>query len=108
MDTISELYEMHVYTMGTRSYANAICNALDPSGKWFGERVLTRNESGSKLTCTIGDILASNVCVGERLKSLKRLFPSDQSMVVIIDDRADIWNWSPHLVKVIPCATFCS
>ena len=48
----------------------------------------------------------TRTCVGERLKSLKRLFPSDQSMVVIIDDRADIWNWSPHLVKVIPCATF--
>jgi len=50
----------------------------------------------------------TRACVGERLKSLKRLFPSDQSMVVIIDDRADIWNWSPHLVKVIPCATLCS
>lgn len=36
-------------------------------------------------------------------KSLERLFPVDQSMVVIIDDRADIWDWSPHLVKVVPC-----
>ena len=24
-------------------------------------------------------------------------------MVVIIDDRADVWEWSPNLVKVIPC-----
>lgn len=47
----------------------------------------------------------TRLSLGERLKSLKRLFPSDQSMVVIIDDRADIWNWSPHLVKVIPCTT---
>ena len=66
MDTISELYEMHVYTMGTRTYANAICNALDPSGKWFGERVLTRNESGSKLTYTVCDVLTSNVYVCRR------------------------------------------
>jgi len=36
-------------------------------------------------------------------KSLQRLFPTDQSMVVIIDDRADVWEWSPNLVKVIPC-----
>ena len=64
MDKISELYEMHVYTMGTRSYANAICKALDPSGKWFGERVLTRNESGSKFTCTVRDVLRSNACMG--------------------------------------------
>lgn len=36
-------------------------------------------------------------------KSLERLFPVDQSMVVVIDDRGDVWNWSPNLVKVIPC-----
>ena len=37
-------------------------------------------------------------------KSLQRLFPCDTSMVVIIDDRADVWEWSPNLIKVIPCA----
>lgn len=40
---------------------------------------------------------------GDRFKNLKRLFPSDQSMVAIIDDRADVWDWSPNLVKVIAC-----
>jgi RNA polymerase II subunit A-like phosphatase len=24
-------------------------------------------------------------------------------MVVIIDDRADVWEWSPNLIKVVPC-----
>lgn len=29
-------------------------------------------------------------------------------MVVIIDDRADVWEWSPNLIKVIPCGlTLC-
>lgn len=42
--------------------------------------------------------------LGLTQKSLQRLFPTDQSMVVIIDDRADVWEWSPNLVKVIPCA----
>jgi RNA polymerase II subunit A-like phosphatase len=27
-------------------------------------------------------------------------------MVVIIDDRADVWEWSPNLIKVIPCVYF--
>lgn len=36
-------------------------------------------------------------------KSLVRLFPHDQSMVVIIDDRSDVWGDSPNLVKVVPC-----
>jgi len=40
-------YEMHVYTMGTRAYAEEVCAAIDPDGKIFGGRVLSRDESGS-------------------------------------------------------------
>lgn len=36
-------------------------------------------------------------------KSLERLFPCETNMVVIIDDRADVWDGSPNLLKVIPC-----
>jgi RNA polymerase II subunit A-like phosphatase len=39
-------------------------------------------------------------------KSLKRLFPTDQSMVVVIDDRQDVWGDCPNLVKVVPCEAF--
>lgn len=27
-------------------------------------------------------------------------------MVVVIDDRADVWNWIPNLVKVVPYEFF--
>ena len=55
------------------------------------------------------DRLYSLNMLGLTQKSLQRLFPCDQSMVVIIDDRADVWEWSPNLVKVIPCkSTFHS
>ncbi|RPD82230.1 hypothetical protein L226DRAFT_556142 [Lentinus tigrinus ALCF2SS1-7] len=85
LETMATKYEMHVYTMGTRAYAEEVCAAIDPDGKIFGNRILSRDESGSLTQ-----------------KSLQRLFPCDQSMVVIIDDRADVWEWSPNLVKVIP------
>ncbi|GBE77556.1 RNA polymerase II subunit A C-terminal domain phosphatase [Sparassis crispa] len=85
LQTMATKYEMHVYTMGTRAYAEEVCAAIDPDGKIFGGRLLSRDESGSLTQ-----------------KSLQRLFPCDQSMVVIIDDRADVWEWSPNLVKVIP------
>ncbi|KAG5730615.1 RNA polymerase II subunit A C-terminal domain phosphatase [Termitomyces sp. T112] len=81
----AKMYEMHVYTMGTRAYAEEVCAAIDPDGKIFGGRLLSRDESGSLTQ-----------------KSLQRLFPCDTSMVVIIDDRADVWEWSPNLVKVVP------
>lgn len=44
---MSKLYEMHVYTAGSRSYANAVCKGIDPNGKYFSERILSRDESGS-------------------------------------------------------------
>ncbi|GAA5985321.1 hypothetical protein JCM11641_005393 [Rhodosporidiobolus odoratus] len=86
---ISRIYEMHVYTMGTRAYAKEVCKVIDPDGGLFGGRILSRDESGSMTR-----------------KSLQRLFPCDTNMVVIIDDRADVWDGSPHLVKTIPYEFF--
>ncbi|KAL7268033.1 CTD phosphatase Fcp1 [Rhizina undulata] len=85
LEKISKLYELHIYTMGTRAYAMAVKKIVDPEGKIFGERVLSRDESGSMTQ-----------------KSLHRLFPVDTKMVVIIDDRGDVWKWCENLVKVKP------
>ncbi|TIA82051.1 hypothetical protein E3P98_01697 [Wallemia ichthyophaga] len=86
---LNHLYELHVYTMGTKSYAAAVCQLIDPTGSLFSERILTRDDSGSFTS-----------------KSLLRLFPTDTSMCVIIDDRADVWSDSPNLVKCNPFEFF--
>ena len=39
---------MHVYTMGTRAYAEEVCAASDPGGVIFGGKILSRDESGSE------------------------------------------------------------
>lgn len=58
---------------------------------------------------SLSDLQASNAIVwadistGLSSKSLTRLFPTDQSMVVVIDDRSDVWDDCPNLVKVVPC-----
>lgn len=85
LDNISQLYELHIYTMGTRQYAKQIANIVDPQHKFFGDRILSRDESGSI-----------------SVKNLERLFPIDTKMVVIIDDRGDVWKWSANLVRVTP------
>lgn len=85
LQNVAELYELHIYTMGTRAYAQNIADIIDPTRKLFGDRILSRDESGS-LTA----------------KNLQRLFPVDTKMVVIIDDRGDVWRWSPNLIKVSP------
>ena len=48
LERLNGQYEMHVYTMGTRSYADAVCRLIDPEGRFFGDRILSRDESGSK------------------------------------------------------------
>ncbi|KAG2412191.1 hypothetical protein HFD88_009747 [Aspergillus terreus] len=85
LENVAELFELHIYTMGTRAYAQHIASIIDPDRKLFGDRILSRDESGS-LTA----------------KNLHRLFPVDTKMVVIIDDRGDVWRWSPNLIKVSP------
>jgi RNA polymerase II subunit A C-terminal domain phosphatase len=86
LSNVAEMYELHVYTMGTRAYAMNIAKIVDPDRKLFGDRIISRDENGSITT-----------------KSLARLFPVDTKMVVIIDDRADVWPKNrPNLIKVVP------
>ncbi|KAI9221447.1 hypothetical protein BC828DRAFT_380947 [Blastocladiella britannica] len=89
---IAKYYELHVYTMGSRTYADCIARIIDPDGLYLNDqRVLSRDESGSV-----------------HRKSLERLFPCDQSMVVAVDDRGDVWDWAPGLVRVRPYKYFQS
>ena len=85
LENVSKIYELHIYTMGTRAYAQHIANIIDPERKIFGDRILSRDESGSLVA-----------------KNLQRLFPVDTKMVVIIDDRGDVWKWNENLIKVTP------
>lgn len=83
---IAKLYELHVYTMGTRAYAMNIARIVDPDKKLFGDRIISRDENGNMTA-----------------KSLQRLFPVSTNMVVVIDDRADVWpNNRRNLIKVVP------
>ncbi|CAI4211690.1 unnamed protein product [Parascedosporium putredinis] len=86
LESMADMYEMHVYTMGTRAYAKKIAEIIDPDQKYFGNRVISRDENGNIVS-----------------KNLKRLFPVSTDMVAIIDDRSDVWPRNrPNLVKVTP------
>ena len=86
LEAMSNMYEMHVYTMGTRAYALNIAKLIDPDMKYFGHRVISRDENGNLVS-----------------KNLRRLFPVSTDMVVIIDDRSDVWPGNrPNLIKVTP------
>ena len=88
-----ELFQLHVYTMGNREYADRIVAILDPNATYFGDRVLTRDD---------------NVIVSGDAKSLRRIFPHSDSTVLVIDDRGDVWGWCDNLVLIEPFMFFLS
>ncbi len=83
MEKMSRLYEMHVYTMGTRSYADAICKVIDPDGRIFGGRVLSRDESGSESSLLF--YIFRRVCLTSLWLSRLRL----QSLGSVLTRRVD-------------------
>lgn len=64
---------------GTRRYAEAVAKIIDPTRKYFSNRIVSRTDN-------------PNVKNDGHDKSLERIFLSDSSMVVIIDDREDVWK----------------
>lgn len=44
LEKVSKLYEMHVFTMGTKEYAANIVKFLDPGKNLFCDRIITRYE----------------------------------------------------------------
>jgi RNA polymerase II subunit A-like phosphatase len=47
LERAHELYELHIYTMGTRTYAEAIAKLIDPESRYFHDRIVTRDHHGS-------------------------------------------------------------
>lgn len=92
----SQLFELHIYTMGTSSYAAKIASLIDPDKSLFAGRITSRDHFREGRF---------------NQKNIGRLFPCDDSMVVIVDDREDVWLeprkyygalYMPNLVKARP------
>lgn len=92
-ESMSKLFEFHICTFGARNYAHKIASLLDPEQKYFASRILSRDE-----------------CFDPHSKTgnMKELFPCGDSMVCIIDDREDVWNFAANLVLVKPYTYFQS
>lgn len=83
-----ELFELHVFTHGSREYAEKIVSILDPKKKLFHDRIITMNEIKDK-----------------HRKSLRNIFPSiDSDSILIIDDNASVWE--EHIDNLIQIKPF--
>eukprot|EP00250_Pteridium_aquilinum_P022100 c25301_g1_i1 orf=498-2045(-) len=69
----SKLFELHLYTMGERIYAQAMAHILDPMRCLFGSRIISQSDS----TCRTAKDL--DVMLGA------------ESAVIILDDTEGVW-----------------
>uniref|UniRef100_A0A2K6PZ44 RNA polymerase II subunit A C-terminal domain phosphatase n=1 Tax=Rhinopithecus roxellana TaxID=61622 RepID=A0A2K6PZ44_RHIRO len=74
LEKIAKLYELHVFTFGSRLYAHTIA----------GQSILNRTRALEPSKAGGG----------------LNLFPCGDSMVCIIDDREDVWKFAPNLITV--------
>jgi RNA polymerase II subunit A-like phosphatase len=84
-------YQFHLVTFGDRPYAHTIAKFIDPNKTFFSHRILSRDECLS---------------LTDKAANLSSLFPCGDSLVCIIDDREDVWNYAPNLVHVKPYIWF--
>jgi len=88
LEEVSLFYDIQIYTMGTRNYANQVIRFLEIiTGRknLFKDRIRTRDENPF-----------TN-------KDLRTLFPNGGELAVILDDRDDVWQASIHnLIQIFP------
>ncbi|CAH8598332.1 unnamed protein product [Schistosoma turkestanicum] len=91
LDCLSQYYQMHICTFGNRVYAHQLASMIDPKRRYFSQRILSRDEFFNPVT---------------KSANLKALFPRGLNLVCIIDDRGEVWDWSPNLIHVKPYRFF--
>uniref|UniRef100_A0A0E0K6A7 RNA polymerase II C-terminal domain phosphatase-like n=1 Tax=Oryza punctata TaxID=4537 RepID=A0A0E0K6A7_ORYPU len=83
----SAMFEMHVYTLGVRDYATAVAKLLDPDGVYFGDRIISSEESPQP------DRKSLDVVFGSATER--------DAVVVILDDTARVWEGhSDNLIEI--------
>ncbi|CAA7058700.1 unnamed protein product [Microthlaspi erraticum] len=71
LEEANKFFNMYVYTKGKYEYAQAIVRMIDPNKVYFGDRVISRQESPHWKTLDL--VLA------------------DERGILIVDDRLDVW-----------------
>uniref|UniRef100_A0A0D9VM55 RNA polymerase II C-terminal domain phosphatase-like n=1 Tax=Leersia perrieri TaxID=77586 RepID=A0A0D9VM55_9ORYZ len=92
LEQSSDMFEMHAYTLGSRDYAESVVKLLDPDGVYFGNRIVSKNESprdGKSLEV---------VPVGSSASAAN---DAAAAMVVILDDTAWVWERDKRGVNLI-------
>ena len=91
LSELSKNFELHVFTHGARDYAKGILSIIDPTKKYFHDRVVSRDD----------------IDTGGR-KTLSRIFPFSINHVIVVDDLTVAWKRqdSKQVVQITPYKYF--
>lgn len=84
LNAVSKDFDLYVYTMGSRRYAEEVLRVIDSDCGYFKDKIFTRDENNNKL-----------------VKELSRICVSSKD-VVVLDDRADVWGYEENVVLIKP------
>ncbi|KAF0990488.1 hypothetical protein HZS_1500 [Henneguya salminicola] len=87
LDKLSQFFELHVFTLGTRDYAHQVVRMLDPENKLINDRIRSRCDSTSSIS---------------KEQEIARIFPTGEHMVIVLDDRRDVWGGVDNIIQVVP------
>lgn len=100
--TISKLFEVYIYTKGTRIYADEICRWV--RAQWAGDpqpyEFTTWHEPPQKFLkhteCFVPfRVVSRNEDTNLDTKSMQNILPNRTEYHLILDDRRDVWANSP-------------
>ncbi|KAJ4709676.1 RNA polymerase II C-terminal domain phosphatase-like 4 [Melia azedarach] len=73
LEEANQMFEMYIYTMGDRPYELEMAKLLDPSGKYFSNRVISRDDGTQRHQKSLDVVLGQ------------------ESAVLILDDTESAW-----------------
>ena len=93
LEEMSYIFELHLMSMGSANHVQRCIDIIDPTGKYFGNRITSRN-----------NIMDSN----DKDRTTKKMFPGCSNIIISLDDNIIIWKNNPSLVKIKPLNYFKS
>jgi len=103
LEEASKLFELHIVTHGTKLYAKAMSKIIDPTKKYFANRIIAREDCekeeikvGAKcfteMNWETGEYQRTQSTTNKWMKKISHLFPQGVHTVLIIDDTVEVWR----------------
>jgi len=88
---VTQKYNVVLYTMGSRAYAESVCKVIDPDSTLIRNRIISREDRYDKNLVDEKD---------RPIKSIQEFFPLYKSTAMIVDDTSNVWTDPEDVYKV--------